>query len=206
MNGQLVLMCGLSRSTNRHESPPSQNRHDRALRLDKSICSPKKLGKAKQLPLQELRKEKSGETGRLHVRRVLARRHGRGPAAPRGAVCGGRVGCGRGLVVVRGGARGARAAGRAPRGDGGGGRRRGAVPGPASRRGGGAAVRGGVRGRGRRDAAHHQRQVRGPLHRGAEPTRPRPRRRLPGARHRAQAHQEHLAMASIRTVSIGAPR
>jgi hypothetical protein len=56
-----------------------------------------------------------------------------------------------------------------------------------------AAARGGVRGRGRRDAAHHQRQVRGPVHRGAEPARARPRRRLPGARHRAQADQEHLA-------------
>ena len=130
---------------------------------------------------------------------AYGRCRGRGeqqPAAapPRGgAVRRGRVGGGRGLVVVRGGAGGARAAGRAPRGDR---RRRGrvpsSVPGPAAGRRRGAAVRGGVRGRGRRDAAQHQRQVRGPLHRGAEPAHTRPWRRLPGPRHRALPHQEHL--------------
>ncbi|CAL9776250.1 unnamed protein product [Musa acuminata subsp. burmannicoides] len=46
-----------------------------------------------------------------------------------------------------------------------------------------------LRGRGGGDAAHHQRQVRRSLHRGAQPAHPRPRRRLPGTRHQARPLQ-----------------
>lgn len=62
----------------------------------------------------------------------------------------------------------------------------------------GQAVRGDLRGRGRRDPSHDQRQVRRPLHRRAEPTHPRPRRCLPGAR-----HQDHSLQVPEVDVIVG---
>lgn len=56
--------------------------------------------------------------------------------------------------------------------------------GGAARRVRTAAVRAGVRRRRGGNPAHYRRQVRRPLHRRAQPPHPRPRRRLPRARHR----------------------
>nr|CAD1844549.1 unnamed protein product [Ananas comosus var. bracteatus] len=63
-------------------------------------------------------------------------------------------------------------------------------------------VRGDIRGGGGGDAAHHQRQVRRPVHRRAQPPHPRPRRCLPRARHHAHPDQQAQIKTSERVRSI----